>query len=227
MHEFDLSDPDERNQAAAEYVLGTLERDEKARFEALLAVSADAQREVEQWREHLDAFNTSLEPVEPPADLWKQISAETKPEKSGFSWWSWQPLAAMSLVLVMAVGLVFQFNQQPDNVYVYLIKNEQQQPGWMMNTSLEDNQLVVESLRHVEMPANTFYEAWLMIKDREPVSLGFLPEKGTKRIKIDPSWMPDMMDTEIVVTMEGPKGAPSGWDMGPVSDKANWRRMEL
>lgn len=227
MHEFDLSDPDQRNQAAAEYVLGTLEPSKKAQFEALLAVSTDTQLEVEQWKEYLDILNASLEPVPPPAGLWKKISAKTKPAHQKFSLWNWPSLTAMSLMLVMTVGLLFQLNQQPENVYVYLIKNEQQQPGWVMNTSLEENQLVVESLRHVDMPENTFYEAWLMIKDREPVSLGFLPTKGSRRIDIDPSWLPAMMDTEIVVTMEGVHGAPSGWDMGPVSDRAKWSRIEL
>ncbi len=226
MHEFDLSDPDERNQAAAEYVLGTLDRQQKASFEALLAVSHDAQQEVEQWREHLDVFNSNLEPVAPPTDVWKRISAETQPKKS-FSLWSWQPLAALSLVCVMAVGIFFQQSGQPENVYVYLIKNEQQQPGWMLNTAMEDNQLVVESLRHVSMPANTFYEAWLMIEDQEPVTLGFLPAKGTKRIAIDPKWLPHLKKSDIVVTMEGPEGAPNGYEMGPVSDKVQWKTLQF
>ncbi len=226
MHEFDLSDPDERNQAAAEYVLGTLDRDEKARFEALLAVSHDLQQEVDQWREHLDVFNTSLEPVKPPSSLWKQIEAETSPRR-GFSFWSWQPLAALSLVMVMAVGLVFQFGQQPEDVYVHLIKNEQQQPGWIMNTSLGDNQLVIQSLRPVEMPENTFYELWLMEEGREPITLGFLPASGERRINIAPELRERLKNCEIVVTMEGPQGAPSGYEMGPVSDKAHWKRLQF
>ncbi len=226
MHEFDLSDPDQRNEAAAEYVLGTLDRQQKASFEALLAVSHDAQTEVEQWREHLDVFNSKLEPVTPPTDIWQRINAKTKP-KQRFSLWSWQPLAALSLVLVMAIGIVFQQTGQPENVYVYLIKNEQQQPGWMLNTAMEDHELVVESLRHVSMPNNTFYELWLMIKGQEPVTLGFLPASGKKRIQIDPKWMPYLKDSEIVVTMEGPKGAPNGFEMGPVSDKALWKTLQF
>ncbi|MEH6628837.1 MAG: anti-sigma factor [Motiliproteus sp.] len=226
MHEFDLSDPDQRNEAAAEYVLGTLDRQQKASFEALLAVSHDAQQEVEQWREHLDIFNANLKPVIPPGDIWQRINAETKPKK-GFSLWSWQPLAALSLVLVMAVGILFQQTTDAENVYVYLIKNEQQQPGWMLNTSMEENELVVESLRHVSMPENTFYELWLMLEGQEPVTLGFLPAKGEKRIHIDPKWMPHLKDSEIVVTMEGPQGAPNGYDMGPVSDKARWKTLQF
>ena len=226
MHEFDLSDPDERNQAAAEYVLGTLDKRAKARFEALMAVSSDAQEEVEQWREHLDVFNTSLEPLEPSADLWKQISAETAPKK-GFSFWSWQPIAAFSFVLLVTVGFFFQQGGQPENVYVHLIKNEQQQPGWVVNTALEQNQLIIQSMRPVSMPDNAFYELWFMEEGAEPITLGFLPANGERRITIPAEWKDRLMKFEIVVTMEGPNGAPNGYEMGPVSDKTNWKRIQF
>lgn len=226
MYEFDLSDPDERNQAAAEYVLGTLDRAEKAHFEALLAVSHDVQEEVEQWREYLDVFNTSLEPAEPPASVWKQIRAETSP-KRGFSLRSWQPLAALSLVMMLSVGLFFKLGQQPENVYVHLIQNEQQQPGWIMNTALEDNQLIIQSLRPVAMPDNTFYELWLVEEGHEPFSLGFLPASGQRRIPFAPQWKDRLMNCEIIVTIEGPEGAPSGYQMGPVSDKVQWKRLQF
>ncbi|OMH25858.1 anti-sigma factor domain-containing protein [Motiliproteus sp. MSK22-1] len=226
MHEFDLSDPDERNQAAAEYVLGTLDKRAKARFEALMAVSSDAQEEVEQWREHLDVFNTSLEPQAPSPELWKKISAETTPEK-GFSFWSWQPIAAFSLVLLVTIGFFFQQGNQPENVYVHLIKNEQQQPGWVVNTALEKNQLIIQSMRPVSMPEDSFYELWFMEEGKEPITLGFLPEDGERRITIPAEWKERLMKFEIVVTMEGPNGAPNGYEMGPVSDKTNWKRIQF
>lgn len=228
MHEFDLSDPDQRNQMAGEYVLGTLEREDKARFEALLMVSHDAQREVEQWREHLDVLNDSLTPVAPPQQLWKSIDQATRPKKS-FSLWSWQPLTAFSLVVLLAVGMIFQPFSQPENVYVYLIKDEQQDPGWVMNASFKEDMLTIKCLKEVEMPDNTFYEAWLMIDGKEPVTLGFLPgeEEGTRTMKLKPEWKKHLMDSEIVVTMEGPDGAPSGYQMGPLSDRAEWKRIQF
>ena len=76
MHDtFDLSDPEARELAAGEYVLGTLDRDQRAEVEALLAVSTDLQRSVDAWREHLQIFNQQLEPVTPPGHLWSGIVA--------------------------------------------------------------------------------------------------------------------------------------------------------
>ena len=70
-----LSDPEARELAAGEYVLGTLTRRQQAEFEALLAVSPDLQQSVAAWRERLQSFNARLTPVEPPAALWPQIAA--------------------------------------------------------------------------------------------------------------------------------------------------------
>lgn len=226
MHEFDLSDPDQRNQAAAEYVLGTLGRAEKARFESLLAVSPDAQQEVEQWREHLDVLNRSLSPVDPPPRVWQNIRREIS-GKRRFSLFSWQPLAALSLVLAITLGLFLESGVSRQDLYVYVVKNEQQQPGWMINTNFSDEEMIFQSLRPMDMPANRVYEAWLMAPDIEPIRLGFLPQDGEKRIRLKKEWMPDLDECQVVITVESPEGAPSGRQMGPVSDKAQWQRMQL
>lgn len=228
MHEFDLSDPDQRNQMAAEYVLGTLDRTDKARFEALLAVSHDAQQEVEQWREHLDVLNDSLRPVTPSSRVWDNIARETQLNKRR-SFWSWQPLAAMSLILIISFGVIFKPFSHPENVYVYLVKDSQNDPGWVMNASMKTDELTIKCLKDVSMPDNTFYEAWLMLDGQEPVTLGFLPgeDEGSRTIKIKPEWKGKLMDSEIVVTMEGPDGAPSGYQMGQVSDRAEWKRIRF
>ncbi|OUS27451.1 hypothetical protein A9R01_14295 ['Osedax' symbiont bacterium Rs2_46_30_T18] len=226
MHEFDLSDIDQRNQAAAEYALGCLSQSEKARVEALMAVSHDLQQEVEQWREYLDVLNTSLAPVRPPASVWKVINKRTK--VSSGSVWSWQSLFGFSLALMLSVGLFLQWPQPTNvvqNAWVPLIANAQQEPGWVINTSMQKRQLVIESKHPVAMPENTFYELWLMEEGHEPMSLGFLPATGTKVIPFEPSWAERLLNCEIVVTMEGPKGAPDGYNMGPVSDKTKWKRI--
>jgi anti-sigma-K factor RskA len=224
MHGYDLSDVEQRNQAAAEYVLGILTAQDKARVEALMAVSHDMQKEIESWREHLDVFNRNLKPIAPPTNIWKNINKETKPEKEV---WSWRSLAGFSLALMLSVGIFLQWPQDGKIYSVPLIANENQQPGWVMNTSMSKKQLVVESQYPVDMPENTYYELWLMEKGHEPMSLGFLPASGKKVIPFEKSWADRILDCEILVTMEGPKGAPNGYSMGPVSDTAKWKQVSF
>lgn len=225
MHEYDLSDVEQRSQAAAEYALGCLSPSEKAKIEALMAVSHDLQAEVQHWRELLDVFNSSLTPVKPPANVWKKINQRTAPAKSV---WSWKSLAGFSLALMLSVGILLQWPQNGEsqkNAWAPLVTNEQQEPGWIMNASLKNQQITIESKYPVDMPDNTHYELWLMEEGHEPMSLGFLPESGKKVIPFAKAWADRLLNCEIVVTMEGPKGAPDGYNMGPVSDKAKWKRV--
>ncbi len=227
MHEYDLSDIEQRNQAAAEYALGCLSVTEKAKVEALMAVSHDLQAEVQHWREVLDVFNTNLEPVKPSPEVWKNISQLTKKEQSI---WSWKALVGFSFALMLSVGLFFQWPQDSVNIngaWVPLISNAEKEPGWVMNASLDNKQITIESKYPVTMPSDSYYELWLMEEGHEPMSLGFLPASGKKVIPFAKAWADRLLNCEVVVTMEGPSGAPDGYNMGPVSDKAKWKRVSF
>lgn len=226
MHEFDLSDPDQRNQCAAEYVLGTLDQQEKIRFEALLAISHDLQAEVEQWREHLDILNSELQPIAPPKTVWPKISDATA-SKQRLTLYSWRTLSFLSVLFAVALGFFVTQSPRTQDVYVYLINNQQEQPGWMVHTALAQDELVIQTLHPGELPKDQHYELWLTEKGHEPMTLGFLPRQGEKRITIPQSWKSRLLNCEIVVTLEGPKGAPNGYELGPVSDRAHWQPIRL
>ena len=58
---------------AAEYVLGTLDADERAQAEALMLVDADFAAAVRQWERRLGELNALVAPIEPPAPVWDRI----------------------------------------------------------------------------------------------------------------------------------------------------------
>jgi anti-sigma-K factor RskA len=65
---------DEDQQAlAAEYVLGTLDADERAQAQAQLAVDAGFAALVRSWERRLGELNVMVDPVEPPPQLWERI----------------------------------------------------------------------------------------------------------------------------------------------------------
>ena len=66
---------EERNGFAAEYVLGTLDVDERAQADALMLVDADFAAEVRRWERKLGELNLLVAPVEPPAPVWERIQA--------------------------------------------------------------------------------------------------------------------------------------------------------
>ena len=220
-----LSDPEQRNQAAADYVLGLLDQRDKAAFEALLSVSHDAQREVAQWRECLDTLNQSLPPVTPPGRVWKTVRDQTLP--SG-RWWDnllvWKGVA-VGLFGVLLVGLLFLRNPYPafdSSDYVYVVQSNAEKPEWIVNASLSANTVSMNAIQPVDLPNGQVCELWLMLEGREPVSLGILPKSGVKTVVIDEAWRKQLADTPLVISIEPSQGAPSGYRMGPVVNKGEW-----
>lgn len=68
-----MSMDDDRDGFAAEYVLGTLEADERAQAEALMLVDPAFATTVKQWERRLGELNVLVAPVEPPAPVWERI----------------------------------------------------------------------------------------------------------------------------------------------------------
>jgi len=60
---------------AAEYVLGTLDADERAQADALMLVDQAFAAKVRQWERRLGELNALVAPVEPPAPVWERITA--------------------------------------------------------------------------------------------------------------------------------------------------------
>jgi anti-sigma-K factor RskA len=70
-----MSDEADHDALAAEYVLGTLDGDERQQAEALLATDPTFAGKVRGWEERLGALNQMVDEVEPSPDLWGRIRA--------------------------------------------------------------------------------------------------------------------------------------------------------
>ena len=58
---------------AAEYALGTLDADERARAETMMSVDKDFAATVEAWEHKLGILNQMVGSIEPPAEVWDKI----------------------------------------------------------------------------------------------------------------------------------------------------------
>jgi anti-sigma-K factor RskA len=70
-----MSMDEDRDGFAAEYVLGTLDVDERAQADALMLVDPVFSATVRQWERRLGELNVLVAPVEPPAPVWERIQA--------------------------------------------------------------------------------------------------------------------------------------------------------
>jgi anti-sigma-K factor RskA len=58
---------------AAEYALGTLDADERARIETMMSLDKDFAAIVEAWEHKLGVLNQMVGSIEPPAEVWDKI----------------------------------------------------------------------------------------------------------------------------------------------------------
>jgi anti-sigma-K factor RskA len=84
---------------AAEYALGTLHGGARRRFVRLLADRADVRMAVSAWEARLAPLARSVSPVQPKAQVWQAIAAQTqsKPAANQGSGWSWLRPASWGL----------------------------------------------------------------------------------------------------------------------------------
>src|SRR5882672_2252806 len=68
-----MSMDDDTDGFAAEYVLGTLDADERAQADALILVDPGFAAKVRDWERRLGELNVLVAPVEPPATVWERI----------------------------------------------------------------------------------------------------------------------------------------------------------
>ncbi|WP_083941361.1 anti-sigma factor [Salinicola socius] len=222
MHDtFSLSDPEARDLAAGEYVLGTLDRDQCAEFEALLAVSSDLQRSVDAWREHLQLLNQQLEAVSPPSRLWADIASRLGLRtglihRLGF----WRAFSGFATAAALALATIALAPREPPMMpgeYVFVINQPSGQPGWILNATL-DGKMMVQAVAPGPMPSGKGGELWMM-ENGTPISLGMLPIHGQATMQLPAKMLGLMKTADFAVSMEPSAGAPGGKPSGPVIDE--------
>lgn len=60
---------------AAEYVLGTLEADERAQAQALIESDPEFAALVQYWERRLGELHAMVDAIEPPAETWERLTA--------------------------------------------------------------------------------------------------------------------------------------------------------
>jgi anti-sigma-K factor RskA len=71
-----MSDPVQTDALAAEYVLGTLDFEERTQAQALLVIDQEFVAKVRLWERRLGELHLMVEPVEPEGRLWDRIKAK-------------------------------------------------------------------------------------------------------------------------------------------------------
>jgi anti-sigma-K factor RskA len=230
---------EDREMMAAEYVLGTLDANERAQAEILQASDSDFAAQVRYWENYLGALIANQEPVEPRRDLFpgikQRIAREAAPGGRGanvidltrrLNRWRGTALAASALAasLLLFVGLrdfapdYLPTALRPDGArYVAVIQQSKDAPAFLLTVDTRTKSFTVRRVG-AEPPQGRAYELWLVHdKFPGPRSLGVVSDHEFTKPAALANYDPRIInEATYAVSVEPPGGSPTGAPTGPV-----------
>lgn len=203
---------------AAEYVLGTLDADERRAFERVLADDPAVVAATLSWQQWLAVLDAGAPEIMPSAELWHRIDAATRPQAANDNRVArgWRAMAvAATLVATVSSGLAFMGWQRPGPAQmdaVAALSPAGATPALLVGWHGDSRRYEV---RPLDLPADAAHarQLWLIVDGAGPRSMG-LVEDGSRWI--DGSALRPGQAATIAVSVEPVGGSPTGAPTGPV-----------
>ena len=219
---------DERQALAAEYVLGTLDPDERRDVAYRLRTDPELKRMVEEWTERLHPLDAGLEPHPPSAGLETRILDRIAGLRRGgivamersLKRWRTAAIATGALAAGLALVLVWRAPQvlsppEAGGTFVATLQAEGTSPAFVAVVDLDRRTVAIRRLGEPPPPGRS-YELWAIGGGRAaPESLGVVDAD----LKMPAAELGDLQtailaDTVFAVTVEPKGGSPSGKPSG-------------
>lgn len=232
-----------RDAVAAEYALGTLQGPARRRFERSLKDDPRLRQSVAGWQRRLAPLDALVEPVDPPARVWRAIQARielasrrrTLSPPRGF-WASlrfWRGVAIVSTAAALALAVSLVLITPPTRTaetMVVVMSDDKSAPAmtvsWPMQRKGAAN-LRISVIGHPDMPAGTAWELWMLPGgDQKPISLGLIGTEPTQELVIPQKLAPVINGAwGLAMSVEPKGGSPTGLPTGPVIFKGQCTKL--
>lgn len=238
-----MTERDERDLLAAEFVLGTLEYDERRAVAARRLADAELDAAIAAWERRLAPLLDSVGEVPPSPWVLRRISAEldrqpaTAGRESGGEGGEearvvalagrarrWRNTAIGSMLVAAGLAGVLLFRPPvpaviaPPQQYVAVFQSDDRQPAFLFSVDLETRELVIRPVTAEARQADETYQLWILQEDLGPVpqSMGLLETvSGPTRRQLD-GYDPAVLKTATFgISVEPAGGSPTGTPTGP------------
>jgi anti-sigma-K factor RskA len=219
-------DPELREQLAAEYVLGTMPRRSRRRFERLMAGDPALARTVAAWADRLAPLDATALAEEPPARVWRaveaQIAADAAPPAPAHAWFGslafWRGLAvaacAAAAALIIYITAFPGRTGPPIPAVVAVLADQSGEPSWIAIAGPQKGEVSVSAVRPQAEDTRHSLELW-SIAGGAPRPLGLLQSQSGNAAIIRAVQLPPPGDL-LAVSLEPQGGSPTGLPTGPV-----------
>ncbi len=224
-----MAKPEDMEELAAEFALGSLPPEERQEAESLMASDPAFAAMVTAWERRLIPLALALEPVEAPPRIrgavMKAIAGDTAGSETVVAWkrrasaWRLATLGASAIAASLAAFIALGTPEGPltDQRYVAVLQAEGPGPAFLASIDLANGSISVRTVGAPPQPGKS-YELWAVGAGRDkPQSLGVIDASfripASKLGKIDPA---ALKDTLFAVSLEPEGGSPTGQATGPV-----------
>lgn len=218
-------DPQLADALAGEYVLGTLHRGARRRFEALLQRRPLLQEAVRQWEKRLAPLTEVAGETKPPPGLWTAIESRLGTPRLDAAapiarWWRWLGVASTTLALALLVYIGSSDFAPPTPPaappLVAVLETAAHEPAWVISADRHTGVVRLASIRPQAIAINRSFELWALPRRGKPVSLGTVEAGpgGLARKRLVRAEMRSVQAFAISIEPRG--GSPTGQPTGPI-----------
>jgi anti-sigma-K factor RskA len=224
-----MAKPEDMEELAAEFALGSLPPAERQEAEALMANDPAFADMAKAWERRLIPLALALEPVEAPPRIrgavMKAIAGDAAGSETVVAWkrkasaWRLATVGVSAIAASLAAFIALGTPDGPlaDQRYVAVLQAEGPGPAFLASIDLKNGSISVRTVGAPPQPGKS-YELWAVGAGRDkPQSLGVIDASfripASKLGKIDPA---ALNDTLFAVSLEPEGGSPTGQATGPV-----------
>lgn len=230
-----MTEADDIDDLAAEYVLGTLDASERASVSARRAREPQLDAAIRAWEHRLAPLNDIVRPVAPPSGLLEKITTRiANGGRAGIASpggadvidltrrmkrWRTSAIAASALAasLAIAIGVDRFAPKPPSRNLVAVLQKDASSPAFLVSVDV-DNRLMTVRPVAAKHEAGKSYELWIIHDSLgKPKSLGTVDDPAPVTKPTLAGFKPDVIeDSTYAITLEPEGGSPTGAPTGPV-----------
>ncbi len=228
-----MTELDDIDGLAAEYVLGTLSREERQAVADRRAADKALDAAIAAWERRLGPLVETVTPVAPSPNLYNKIRAQiglsqhvvslkAREERLARRAARWRNafVGATALAASLAGVLVYREAAAPKEAtqYVAVLNTGSDMPAFLLTVDTKTKMCVITAVNPPKQTDKT-YQVW-MVSDKmpKPKSLGMLEKPGQMEMMPMQSGpeMDLLMNASFAVSVEPMGGSPTGSPTGPV-----------
>lgn len=234
-----MTEHDDLDMLAAEFVLGTLEAEERAVVEARRQHDPELNELIRHWQDLLAPMNNTVAPVDPSEGLLSRIERQlddmqeatvSQPgtdrnrDVSGtvvtlrhrLRRWQWSTAVAGIAALIMMSVLIWQPAAERQS-YVAVFQQNDEQPAFLLSVDLTTRELTLRPVTAQPLTDRS-YQLWIKAEPLgpQPQSVAVLDDNMTVAADALQDYDPQLLEQATFgISVEPQGGSPTGQPTGP------------